>query len=113
MYQTEARDFCRAWQSRQDRFILHTSGSTGTPKPIELTRSQMKASAHLTGQTLGLQPGDTTLVCLNIRYIAGVMMLVRGLELGLPMTIVEPVSNPLLLPETEDKSFAPARPWKP
>jgi O-succinylbenzoic acid--CoA ligase len=106
MYQTEARDFCRAWQSRQDRFILHTSGSTGTPKPIELTRSQMKASAHLTGQTLGLQPGDTTLVCLNIRYIAGVMMLVRGLELGLPMTIVEPVSNPLLLPETEDKSFA-------
>lgn len=98
--------FIDAWQSGQERFTLHTSGSTGTPKPIELTRSQMRASAHLTGQTLGLQPGDAALVCLNTRYIAGIMMLVRGLELGLPMTIVEPVSNPLALAETEGKSFA-------
>ncbi|GAB4016592.1 AMP-binding protein [Spirosoma koreense] len=55
----------------------------------------MQASAHLTGRTLGLQAGDAALVCLNIRYVAGVMMLVRGLELGLFMTIVEPLSNPL------------------
>lgn len=75
--------------------MLHTSGSTGTPKPITLTRTQMQASAQLTGQTFGLQAGDHALVCLNIRYIAGVMMLVRGLELGLPMTILEPSGNPL------------------
>ena len=55
----------------------------------------MQASARLTGQTLGLQPGDVALVCLNIHYVAGSMMLVRGLELALPMTIIEPVSNPL------------------
>ncbi|QJD80469.1 AMP-binding protein [Spirosoma rhododendri] len=100
------RDFLDAWRSGQERFTLHTSGSTGTPKPIELTRAQMRASAHLTGQTLGLQPGDAALVCLNTNYIAGIMMLVRGLELGLPMTIVEPVSNPLALPEVAGKSFA-------
>ena len=94
-YEAEAQDFCRAWLSSQTEFVLQTSGSTGTPKPIMLTRAQMRASAHLTGQTLGLQPGDAALVCLNIRYVAGVMMLVRGLELGLPMTIIEPVSNPL------------------
>ncbi len=94
-YETDALAFCRAWQSGQAEFVLHTSGSTGVPKPITLTREQMRASALLTGQTLGLKPGDTALVCLNIGYVAGVMMLVRGLELGLTMTIIEPASNPL------------------
>lgn len=94
-YESEALDFCKAWQDGQSEFVLNTSGSTGTPKPIRLTRAQMRASAHLTGQTLGLQTGDSALVCLNIRYVAGIMMLIRGLELGLPMTIIEPTSNPL------------------
>ncbi|AQG79123.1 AMP-binding protein [Spirosoma montaniterrae] len=94
-YEAEATAFCRAWLGGQDTFTLHTSGSTGSPKPIVLTRAQMRASAHLTGQTLGLQPGDAALVCLNVRYVAGVMMLVRGLELGLPMTLIEPTGNPL------------------
>lgn len=94
-YEAEALHFCRAWIGGQSEFILPTSGSTGTPRLITLTRAQLRASAHLTGQTLGLQPGDAALVCLNIRYVAGVMMLVRGLELGLPMTIIEPIGNPL------------------
>ncbi len=95
-YEEDALVFCRAWLSGQSIFTLYTSGSTGTPKPIQLTRAQMRASAHLTGQTLGLQTGDAALVCLNIRYVAGIMMLVRGLELGLPMTIIEPSGNPLV-----------------
>ena len=94
-YEAEALAFCQAWLNGQTTFTLHTSGSTGTPKPIQLTRTQMQASARLTGKTLNLQAGDAALVCLNIRYVAGIMMLVRGLELGLPMTIIEPVSNPL------------------
>lgn len=94
-YEADALAFGRAWLSGQTEFMLHTSGSTGAPKPIRLTRVQMQASAHLTGQTLGLRAGDAALVCLNIRYVAGVMMLVRGLELGLPMTIIEPSGNPL------------------
>lgn len=94
-YEADALAFCRAWQSEQTSFTLHTSGSTGVPRLITLTRRQMQASARLTGQTFGLQTGDSILVCLNIYYIAGVMMLVRGLELGLPMTIIEPAANPL------------------
>ncbi|WP_266366135.1 AMP-binding protein [Tellurirhabdus rosea] len=94
-YEREALSFCRDWRSGRETFVLQTSGSTGTPKPIPLTRTQMQASARLTGQTLGLTPGDGALVCLNIRYVAGVMMLVRGLELGLRMTVVEPASDPL------------------
>lgn len=94
-YEADALAFCRTWIGGQTEFTLHTSGSTGAPKPIVLTRAQMRASAHLTGRTLDLQPGDAALVCLNIRYVAGIMMLVRGLELGLPMTIIEPISDPL------------------
>ncbi len=105
-YEANTQQFCRAWQRGQETFMLHTSGSTGTPKPIELTRAQMRASAQLTGQALGLQAGDSALVCLNTQYIAGTMMLVRGLELALPMMVVEPVSNPLTHPEVASKSFA-------
>ena len=105
-YETDALAFCRAWLSGQTEFTLHTSGSTGVSKPIRLTRAQMQASAHLTGQTLGLQAGDAALVCLNIFYVAGVMMLVRGLELGLPMTIIEPTSNPLATINPDETHFA-------
>lgn len=105
-YEAETLRFCRAWLSGQLEFVLQTSGSTGTPKPITLTRAQLRASAHLTGQTLGLQPGDAALVCLNIRYVAGVMMLVRGLELGLPMTIIEPSGNPLVDFRPDQAHFA-------
>lgn len=100
-YEAKAVAFCRAWLSGQSTFVLHTSGSTGTPKPIVLNRRQLKASAHLTGKTFGLQPGDRALVCLNVDYVAGVMMLVRGLELGMEMLVIEPSSNPIPLPESE------------
>ena len=105
-YETDALAFCKAWFSDQPEFTLHTSGSTGTPKPIQLTRTQMQASAQLTGKTLGLKAGDAALVCLNIHYVAGVMMLVRGLELGLPMTILEPSGDPLADVDSFTTSFA-------
>ena len=94
-YEEQAISFGRAWQSKQATFVLHTSGSTGAPRPIPLTRSQMRASAELTGQAVGLQAGDAALCCLNTAYVAGTMMLVRALTLGLKLTLVEPSGNPL------------------
>lgn len=105
-YEAHTLDFCRAWLNGQAEFTLHTSGSTGTPKPIQLTRVQMQASAHLTGQTLGLRAGDAALVCLNVHYVAGIMMLVRGLELSLPMTVIEPTGNPLIAFDSAIARFA-------
>ncbi|WP_234734089.1 AMP-binding protein [Tellurirhabdus bombi] len=94
-YEQQALAFCQSWVAGQESFVLKTSGSTGTPKPISLNRQQMRASAQLTGLTFGLQAGDEALVCLNVQYIAGIMMLVRGMELGLRLTVVEPVAQPL------------------
>jgi O-succinylbenzoic acid--CoA ligase len=104
-YEAKAIAFCRAWISGQSAFTLHTSGSTGAPKPITLSRRQMAASALLTGHTFDLKPADRALVCLNVDYIAGIMMLVRGLELGLIMTVVEPSSNPIHSLPTETETF--------
>lgn len=94
-YEQKVIDFCQKWLAGQQEFMLKTSGSTGEPKPINLTRNQMVASAKLTGKTFGLREEDRALVCLNVDYIAGIMMLVRGMELGLKLTIVEPAGNPL------------------
>lgn len=90
-----ALDFCQRWLSGAQEFVVRTSGSTGAPKPITLRREQMAASARATGEALGLIAGMRSLVCLPVRFIAGQMMLVRGLELGLAMTLVEPASDPL------------------
>jgi o-succinylbenzoate---CoA ligase len=101
-YERRVLQFCQQWLSGQETFTLQTSGSTGQPKTILLTRTQMVTSAHWTGHALGLQPGDRALVCLSVAYIAGMMMLVRGFELGLHLTVIDPVSRPLA-------AFAPAR----
>jgi len=88
--------FCRDWLSGVGEFVVQTSGSTGAPKPIVLTRAQMEASANATGAALGLNAGDRALVCLATRYIAGRMMLVRGLVLNLEMVVVAPAADPLI-----------------
>ncbi len=93
--QQQAIQFWHQWHSGQTVFTFYTSGSTGTPKPILLHREQMALSAKLTGRALNLQPGDSALVCLATDYIAGTMMLVRGLELGLELTVIDPCRHPL------------------
>ncbi|MGB1250035.1 MAG: AMP-binding protein [Candidatus Promineifilaceae bacterium] len=94
-YTRQTLTFCQRWLQGEQTFTTQTSGSTGKPKRIKLYRDQMIASARLTGQAVGLVSGDRALVCLNTAYIAGIMMLVRGFELGLRLDIIEPTSNPL------------------
>lgn len=90
-----ALEFCQAWLRGAGEFSVSTSGSTGAPKSIRLTRRQMEASARATAQALRLDPGMRLLVCLPTHYIAGRMMLVRGLVLEAEIVVVEPASHPL------------------
>ena len=89
-------DFCEDWMSGKKSYSINTSGSTGIPKPIAITREQMEVSAKMTIKALSLQPNDNTLVCLNTSYIAGKMMLVRGMVGKLNTYVVEPSANPLV-----------------
>ncbi|WP_299700821.1 AMP-binding protein [uncultured Pontibacter sp.] len=106
-YEAKTLEFCRDWLTGVQEFPIQTSGSTGTPKLITLSRRQMEISARRTVQLLGLQPNERMLICLNTEYIAGMMMLVRGLLTEMQMTVVEPVGNPLaLVPEGEQYDFS-------
>jgi O-succinylbenzoic acid--CoA ligase len=87
--------FIREWFSDQQKFVLNTSGSTGTPKTITISREQMIASASLTASALNLSESMNALVCLDTKYIAGKMMLVRCFHTGMKILAVEPSSNPL------------------
>ncbi|HZY80647.1 MAG TPA: AMP-binding protein [Cyclobacteriaceae bacterium] len=91
----KALAFCKDWLDGKQSFVITTSGSTGTPKKIEINRSAMIASAQRTAHALGLKPGMTSLICLDTGFIAGMMMLVRGLTTGMNMIVAEPSANPL------------------
>jgi O-succinylbenzoic acid--CoA ligase len=95
VFQRTVLVFCQEWLAGKEHFELQTSGSTGAPKLVNVSRNQLKASAQLTANALGLQRNFTALVCLDTRYIAGIMMLIRSLEVGMNMIIVAPSSHPL------------------
>ena len=88
-------DFLFDWLSDEDMILVTTSGSTGVPKRIFLSKEHMVNSARATGEMLGLEEGNSALLCLPAEFIAGKMMLVRAMVLGLTLDFVEPSSEPL------------------
>jgi O-succinylbenzoic acid--CoA ligase len=104
--------FCQSWLNRQSEFVIHTSGSTGRPKEIILLRNAMEASALQTIKALNLISFNTALVCLDTKYIAGQMMLARGLILGMNLIAVEPSANPLDQVEELRIGFAAMVPYQ-
>ncbi|UOQ77909.1 AMP-binding protein [Hymenobacter sp. 5516J-16] len=110
-YEARVLDFCRQWLNGAQEFGLQTSGSTGLPQRVTMTRQQLAASARRTGDYFDLGPGDRMLVCLNCEFVGGLMMLVRGFERRMHLTIVEPQADPLALvpagAEFDFTSFVP------
>ncbi len=96
-YLKKAHTFMIEWLNGMEFMELTTSGSTGFPKTIVISRSQFELSAKMTGNAFGIGKGTIALVCLNIEYIAGIMMLIRGLELDWELYIVAPSANPFLV----------------
>lgn len=87
--------FLLDWLDDNPTVEVRTSGSTGTPKAITLQKERMFNSARATGGYFGLGEGDRALLCLSADYIAGKMMLVRAMVLGLELDYVVPNSRPL------------------
>ena len=67
-----------------------TSGTTGPPKRIRIPRRDLVNSARLTAEAFGLKSGDRVLQCLPSDFIAGKMMVVRAMVLGLDLHIIDP-----------------------
>jgi O-succinylbenzoic acid--CoA ligase len=72
-----------------------SSGTTGDPKWFDLEREAMILSATRTLRFFNLKPGDRAMLCLPMDYVAGKMMVVRGLVGGLDLVLVEPSGRPL------------------
>jgi o-succinylbenzoate---CoA ligase len=99
--------FIKSWLQGAEEFTLTTSGSTGAPKEITLSRNQLEQSAQRTIKALTLSSNHAALVCLDTRYIAGKMMLVRALEANMKIIAVEPASDPVQkLPVNHQPDFA-------
>jgi len=87
--------FLEEWCNDNSFIDLQTSGSTGQPKLIRVEKSAMLASAERTIRFLKLHSGDTALLCLSAKYIAGKMMVGRAMFGGLKLLQGTVNSNPL------------------
>lgn len=82
---------------------VRTSGTTGPPKPLRLARRDLISSARLTAQVFGLKSGDRALMCLPGAFIAGRMMIVRSMVLGLDLHLIDPRGSVLGNLHTHDR----------
>ena len=97
-YLKEKKDyynFLKSWLDDKDYILANTSGSTGKPKEIRLKKSDLIESSKLTARYFDLKVGDKIINCLPIKYIAGKMMLVRSLVLGLDLYVFPVSSSPI------------------
>lgn len=96
-WELEILNFACDWLDESNElFFVSTSGSTGKPKNISITRSQMIDSAFATADYLNLKEGQSSLLILPAQFIAGKMMIVRALVLGLDFYYLEPKVDVLL-----------------
>lgn len=92
-YEKDLGVFLLDWLDDKETIQLTTSGTTGAPKVITIKKQSMVHSAIATGNFFNLHPQDKALLCLPARYIAGKMMIVRSMMLGLELDIMAPSSH--------------------
>lgn len=89
------QEFISEWNDEAQTIHVQTSGSTGAPKKMNVRKDRMIESAKMTCDFLGLRPGDTALLCMNLDYIGAKMMVVRSLVRQLHLVQVAPSGHPL------------------
>lgn len=93
-YEKVMGDFLMDWLDARDYINVKTSGSTGKPKLMRVGKQAMVNSSIATGDFFKMGPGHKALLCLPTHYIAGKMMLVRAMILGLELDFVDPTAQP-------------------
>ena len=94
-YEVAIGKFIMDWMDKEDFINVKTSGSTGDPKVIKISKQAMVSSAIRTGDFFNVEIGDSALHCLPADFIAGKMMLVRAMILGLSLDLVRPTADPM------------------
>ena len=91
----DIRDFLIEWGSDSGEIEVQTSGSTGVPKIMRFKKEQLIASAKATGAFFEFREGQSILLNLSPKYIAGKLMLVRALVFHIKVIVAPLNNNPL------------------
>jgi o-succinylbenzoate---CoA ligase len=67
--------------------IVHTSGTGGAPKFAQFDRRAIDAAVASSASALGASDGDRWLCCLPLAHVGGLLVLLRAVLLGAPVTI--------------------------
>lgn len=87
--------FLKEWFNDSPCVTVQTSGSTGVPKKMEVEKLRMLQSAYLTCRFLGLEKGNSALLCMDLKYIGAKMVVVRSLLAELNLIPAEVSGYPL------------------
>ena len=93
-YENFLGDFLLDWLDHSNSIYLESSLVSTQPKKILFKKQSLVNSAISTGNFFGVSVGDTALHCLPANYIAGKMMLIRAMILGLEIDLISPSKNP-------------------
>ncbi len=69
--------------------LLMTSGSLGEPKGVMLSEGALRAAARRANQRLGVEDGDTWLVCLPFHHMGGLAIVERCRQVGCGLWLQE------------------------
>ena len=67
--------------------IVHTSGTGGVPKFVQFDRRAIDAAVASSALALGASDEDRWLCCLPLAHVGGLLVLLRAVLLGAPVTI--------------------------
>lgn len=84
-----------SWFATNNYLEVKTSGSTGNPKKIKIPKVDFIESCLLTKKTFDLNEKSRVINCLPVDYIAGKMMFIRALVLGLDIYTFPIKSKPI------------------
>ncbi len=67
--------------------IVHTSGTAGAPRFVQFDRRAIDAAVASSASALGASDRDRWLCCLPLAHVGGLLVLLRAVLLGAPVTI--------------------------
>jgi len=67
--------------------VVHTSGTGGVPKLVQFDRPAIDAAVASSALALEASPHDRWLCCLPLAHVGGLLVLLRSVLLGAPVTV--------------------------
>jgi O-succinylbenzoic acid--CoA ligase len=84
--------------------VVHTSGTGGVPKLVQFDRPAIDAAVASSALALEASPHDRWLCCLPLAHVGGLLVLLRSVLLGAPVT-VHPRFDPEAVATQTDSAF--------